>query len=189
MNNTELIARLRKRNENGSLAEITESDQLAAADALEAAQPVVSLQAAHDSVTIDSLNDRVMHLLREKAKLIETVDELRDELQEARETLKPPLKVHRSAGDYLRHKAATAAQPAGEPVAWVVAIAGRPISMTVPVSKIDVLSKMHNAPLFTHPAPQVPMTQPVKQAPPKGWMPDALRRAGFSEDEIKGVKP
>lgn len=28
-----------------------------------------------------------------------------------------------------------------------------------------------------------PEPQPVKQAPPKGWMPDALRRAGFPEGE------
>ena len=39
----------------------------------------------------------------------------------------------------------------GEPVAYVVALPDRPISMTVPVNKMDKLAEMHNAPLYTNP--------------------------------------
>lgn len=38
-----------------------------------------------------------------------------------------------------------------EAVAYVVALPGRPISMTVPVCKMDDLAKLHNAPLYTSP--------------------------------------
>ena len=40
---------------------------------------------------------------------------------------------------------------AQEPVAYVVALKGRPISMTVPVNRIDELAAMHNAPLYAAP--------------------------------------
>lgn len=53
-------------------------------------------------------------------------------------------------------RAALAAK--GEPVAWVVALPNKPITITVPVAMLDKLAGMHDAPLYTRPAPREPMT-------------------------------
>ena len=45
-----------------------------------------------------------------------------------------------------------------EPVAYVVALDGQPISMTVPVNCLDKLSALHNAPLYTTPPKRQPLT-------------------------------
>jgi Protein of unknown function (DUF551) len=59
---------------------------------------------------------------------------------------------------------------AQEPVAYVVALKGRPISMTVPVNRIDELAAMHNAPLYAAPVAvqAVPAWLPIESAPKDG---------------------
>ena len=61
---------------------------------------------------------------------------------------------------------------AQEPVAYVVALKGRPISMTVPVNRIDELAAMHNAPLYAAPVAvqAVPAWLPIESAPKDGTL-------------------
>jgi hypothetical protein len=54
-----------------------------------------------------------------------------------------------------------------EPDAYLIALPGQPLSITVPVAKIDKLAAMHNAPLYTAPAGTVPLSAQTESETPR----------------------
>jgi len=66
--------------------------------------------------------------------------------------------IDRSAKAITDLRSVIAEMEAERPVAYVVALPGRPISITTAVWQLDQLAAMHNAPLYARPQPKQPLS-------------------------------